>query len=100
MQIQVNGQTRPIHEGVTVADLLKELDVRSEHVAVEVNLQILDRQDFSRRMLQSGDRVEIISFIGGGMGGEGMRGSACSQGAHDKNVLARCAQRRPPHPLF
>src|SRR5579885_974605 len=73
MQIQVNGQPQAVADGSTVADLLKVLDVRSEHVAVELNLQILDRADFTRRKLENGDRVEIISFIGGGTGGERTR---------------------------
>ena len=66
MQIWVNGQVRTAPEGLTVDALLQELDIRSEHVAVEVNLDIVDRREFGRRALLDGDRVEILSFIGGG----------------------------------
>lgn len=66
MQIQVNGEGRTASAGVTIADLLRELDIRPDRVAVEVNTEILDRQEFDRRGLSEGDRVEIISFIGGG----------------------------------
>ncbi|MEK6525763.1 MAG: sulfur carrier protein ThiS [Nitrospirota bacterium] len=66
MQIQVNGEGRTASAGVTIADLLRELDIRPDRVAVEVNTEILDRQEFDRRGLREGDRVEIISFIGGG----------------------------------
>lgn len=66
VRIQVNGEARSAKEGVTVADLLLELDIRPDRVAVELNLEILDRQEFERRELREGDRVEIISFIGGG----------------------------------
>jgi sulfur carrier protein len=66
LHIQVNGESRTTQAGATVADLLQELKVRPEQVAVEVNLQILDRGEFARRGLNEGDRVEIISFIGGG----------------------------------
>ncbi|MBM4132468.1 MAG: sulfur carrier protein ThiS [Nitrospira sp.] len=66
MQIQVNGESREVKVGTTVADLLRELDIKSERVAVEVNLEILDKGGFAQRGLQEGDRVEIISFIGGG----------------------------------
>ena len=52
--------------GATVAGLLKELDIRPDRVAVELNLTILDRSEFDGRSLQEGDRIEIISFIGGG----------------------------------
>jgi thiamine biosynthesis protein ThiS len=68
IQIQVNGQARHVAEGQTVADLLRELDIKSERVAVELNLEIVDRQRFPTCRLQHGDRVEIISFIGGGTG--------------------------------
>ncbi|MGH7164503.1 MAG: sulfur carrier protein ThiS [Nitrospiraceae bacterium] len=49
-----------------MAQLLRELDIRPDHVVVELNLEILERPDFERRPLREGDRVEIISFIGGG----------------------------------
>ncbi|HSE60247.1 MAG TPA: sulfur carrier protein ThiS [Nitrospiraceae bacterium] len=66
MQIHVNGQVRETTAGTTVADLLRELNITGERVAVEVNLDILERGQFGQRLLSEGDRVEIISFIGGG----------------------------------
>lgn len=66
MTIHVNGESRGIGDGQTVAGLLRELDIRTDRVAVELNLEILDRQDFESRGLREGDRVEILSFIGGG----------------------------------
>jgi sulfur carrier protein len=66
LQIQVNGQPRDCRSGSTVGDLLRELEVKTDRVAVELNLEILDRKDFERRSLKQGDRVEILSFIGGG----------------------------------
>jgi sulfur carrier protein len=66
LQIQVNGLPRDCRSGATVGDLLRELDITTERVAVELNLEILDRKDFELRGLKEGDRVEILSFIGGG----------------------------------
>lgn len=66
MTIQVNGESRGIGDGQTVAGLLRELDIRTDRVAVELNLEIVDRNDFETRGLREGDRVEILSFIGGG----------------------------------
>jgi sulfur carrier protein len=66
IRIQVNGEARDWRSGATVADLLRDLDVRTERVAVELNLEILDRAMFTQRLLQDGDRVEILGFIGGG----------------------------------
>ena len=66
IQIHVNGEARGWRSGGTVADLLQELAIKNERVAVELNLEILDRKDFGQRGLKDGDRVEILSFIGGG----------------------------------
>ncbi len=66
IQIQVNGEQRCCSVGATVGDLLRELAIKTERVAVELNLEILDRAVFDQRSLNDGDRVEILSFIGGG----------------------------------
>lgn len=66
IQIHVNGEARAWRVGGTVADLLNDLAIKTERVAVELNLEILDRKDFGQRGLKDGDRVEILSFIGGG----------------------------------
>lgn len=70
MKIQVNGEPHGCRVGATIGDLLRELDIKTERVAVELNLEILDRTEFDRRGLREGDRVEIMSFIGGGTPGE------------------------------
>ena len=75
LQIQVNGQPRDCRSGATVGDLLRELDIKTDRVAVELNLEILDRKDFEQRSLKHGDRVEILSFIGGGAALSGRLGS-------------------------
>ena len=66
MHIQVNGASRLVREDINVTGLLRDLQLNVERVAVEINLEILDRRDFDARILQEGDRVEILSFIGGG----------------------------------
>jgi len=66
IQIHVNGQARAWRNGTTVADLLHDLDIKAERVAVELNLEILDRATFDQRLLKDGDRLEILGFIGGG----------------------------------
>jgi sulfur carrier protein len=68
MQVHVNGENRTIESGSTVIGLLNQLEIRPDRVAVEVNLQIVDPQSFDRQTLRDGDKVEIISFIGGGSG--------------------------------
>ena len=66
IRIQVNGEAREWRRGGTVADLLQDLDIKTDRVAVELNLEILDRTTFTQRTLVNGDRLEIMSFIGGG----------------------------------
>jgi sulfur carrier protein len=66
IKIYVNGEARTWRTGATVADLLQDLAIKTERVAVELNLEILDRAVFDQHMLKDGDRVEILGFIGGG----------------------------------
>jgi len=70
IRLHVNGEPRTAPSGATVAQLLRELNIGLERVAVELNLEILDKADLERRALKEGDRLEIISFIGGGAGRE------------------------------
>ena len=66
IQIHVNGEARDWRNGGTVEELLSDLEIRADRVAVELNLEIVDRREFAQRHLSDGDRVEILSFIGGG----------------------------------
>ncbi len=66
MHIQVNGESRQVREEINVTGLLQDLQLNVERVAVEINLEILDRGYFDARILEEGDRIEIMSFIGGG----------------------------------
>lgn len=70
MHIQVNGESRQVPEEINVTELLRDLQLNVERVAVEINLEMLDRRNFDARTLQEGDRIEILSFIGGGGGEE------------------------------
>ncbi len=69
MIIQLNGEQQDIQAGMSVATLLRQLEIRLDQVAVEVNLEIMDKGGFETRLLQDGDRVEVMSFIGGGSAG-------------------------------
>ncbi|NMO16712.1 sulfur carrier protein ThiS [Pyxidicoccus fallax] len=66
MQVQVNGETREVPEGMTLASLLESLQVGGPGVAVEVNEQVVRRARHPEHRLQAGDRVEIVTFVGGG----------------------------------
>lgn len=66
MNIIVNGQTRQVADGLTVAELLDELKLGTRYVAVEVNLEVVPRQTHAQRQLADGDRLEIVTLVGGG----------------------------------
>jgi sulfur carrier protein len=66
MQIEVNGHEREVQEGATIAELLRELDVTVPHVAVEVNLEVVPRAKHADTALRPGDRLEVVTLVGGG----------------------------------
>lgn len=65
MRLTVNG-TEYTTEQSTLAQLLKEMGIIPERVAVEVNLKIIKKKDFVDYRLMEGDSVEIVYFVGGG----------------------------------
>ena len=64
--IIVNGENREAPADSTVLDLLRELGLQSGRVAIERNLEILPRPQWSETRVQAGDRYEIVQFVGGG----------------------------------
>ncbi len=66
MQVIVNGEPRQIVPGATVAALLDELKLADKPVAVEVNLALVPKQHHAQRPLADGDRLEIVTLVGGG----------------------------------
>jgi len=66
MTIQVNGQPRDIDAGASIAKLLGDLGVTQPHVAVELNLEVVPRARHGDTLLNDGDRLEIVTLVGGG----------------------------------
>ena len=66
MHITLNGQTRHVDPGTTLASLLALAGHAGRKVAVEVNLAVVPRTLHASHVLADGDRVEIIQAIGGG----------------------------------
>jgi sulfur carrier protein len=62
----VNGQSRELFEPATVAELLEKLGIPPRGVAVEVNLQIVPRVRHAEQVLADGDKLEIVTLVGGG----------------------------------
>ena len=67
MIIRLNGLEKEVPDKAsTIGLLLASLGVTPERVAVEINGTIVDPARFDTTMLHNGDRVEIVSFVGGG----------------------------------
>jgi sulfur carrier protein len=66
MKITVNGEEHAISEGATVASLLAKLDRNVKFCAVERNSELVPRAEHSRCLLAEGDRLEIVTLVGGG----------------------------------
>lgn len=66
MQLVVNGEERQVADAATVEDLLAGLELNARHVAVEVNQQLVPRTQHAEHTLQPGDRLEIVTLVGGG----------------------------------
>jgi thiamine biosynthesis protein ThiS len=66
IEIRVNSEPRTIPHPFTVADLLAELGKDPKKLAVEVNEAVVPRADHAARVLGAGDRVEIVTLVGGG----------------------------------
>jgi thiamine biosynthesis protein ThiS len=66
LRITLNGDPYELAEPLTIEDLLATLDIDPRGVAVEHNLNIVKRDGFDSTVVQSGDQVEIVNFVGGG----------------------------------
>lgn len=65
MQIFINGENRDVSEK-TVLALLESLGIDPRRVAVELNMDILPKAEYTEKTIADGDRIEIVHFVGGG----------------------------------
>ena len=66
IQLIVNGEAREVPAGTTVAGLLAQLQMQPRLVAVERNRDLVPRSQHANCALQPGDRIEIVTLVGGG----------------------------------
>ena len=66
VDILINGQTQHVADGASVEQMLAHLGLAGKFVAVEVNLQLVPRPRHAEHRLATGDRVEIVTLVGGG----------------------------------
>lgn len=66
MEITVNGESREVTEGSTVAQLLQTMDLDPRKLAVERNRKLVRRAELGEVTLEPGDVLEIVTLVGGG----------------------------------
>ncbi|RAK19446.1 sulfur carrier protein [Anoxybacillus vitaminiphilus] len=67
MELIINGEMIQLPESVkNVSDLLTYFQLNNKIAIVEVNLNIINKQDYETTTLSNGDKVEIVHFVGGG----------------------------------
>jgi len=65
-KIQLNGDPYEINDGTNLNELLNKLKIQKNKVAIEVNGEIIEKNKYPNLILNKGDKVEIVQFIGGG----------------------------------
>ncbi len=66
ISILVNGEAIHVGHDCTIVDLLAKLRIHSRAIAIELNQEILPTDQFNIQLLRSGDRLEIVTLVGGG----------------------------------
>ncbi len=66
MRVTVNGEPRELDAPLSVAELLQSLRLPPGRIAVEINEEVVPRDAYAERRVASGDRIEIVHFVGGG----------------------------------
>jgi thiazole synthase len=104
--VTLNGKPRMVLDGLSLLDLLEQLDVQPSQVVIEHNREIRRRDDFGKTRVHAGDELELVYFVGGGapaddalvVGGRGLRSRLIhGSGKFASNdVLARCLEAAKP----
>jgi sulfur carrier protein len=66
LTIEFNGKEEQIDASATILDLLQKTGVEPKFCAVELNLEILPKHQYASRRIHEGDRIEVVTLVGGG----------------------------------
>jgi thiamine biosynthesis protein ThiS len=66
LRIQVNGESREVDDNFSLTELIADLNLRPEQIAIELNHSVVRRMRWQETLLREDDRVEIVHFVGGG----------------------------------
>ena len=66
MEIKVNGKTENIPDNITILDFLKQKNITFDNVVVEINQEIIKKENWQKTILQQCDKLELVQLVGGG----------------------------------
>jgi sulfur carrier protein len=66
MKIILNGKDAELEKNITVTELLQNLKIHSKVVVVEINGNIVEKDNFDNTFIKENDKVEVVRFVGGG----------------------------------
>lgn len=66
MKITVNGETRSFDDSFSLMNLIESFSLNPNHLVVELNREVVQRDSFTETTLSEGDMVELIEFVAGG----------------------------------
>ena len=66
MHILLNGESRSVEENLSLAQLISDLQLKPEQIAIELNREVIRRAKWPKTELREGDKVEVVHFVGGG----------------------------------
>jgi sulfur carrier protein len=66
IKIRVNGKLSSINDNLSLLNLINHLKIPLKKVAIELNLEIVDKKKLNKINLKNNDKIEIVHFIGGG----------------------------------
>jgi sulfur carrier protein len=66
IKIRINGKLSSINDNLSLLNLLNHLKIPLKKVAIELNLEIVDKNKIKKINLKNNDKIEIVHFIGGG----------------------------------
>ena len=66
MKVVVNGKEHEFQENITLQEVLELLQIADKVMAAAINMEIVKKEKWSSQILQEGDKLELLDFVGGG----------------------------------
>jgi thiamine biosynthesis protein ThiS len=66
LRVNVNGEPREVEQNSSLSQLVADLELKPEQIAIELNYSVVRRPEWENTLLQADDKVEIVHFVGGG----------------------------------